>query len=451
MHDVRSVEPPRLFSRAGNPPRLGLAILVYLTVVLAWSLVVPPLEAPDETGHYEYARHVANTARPLVAGAPGYDQGESFQPPLYYLIAGAIGRPLSPIPQPVIRFNDASRFFRVGSEANLFLEDTHRSTRPYIHVMRLASVLCGLGTIVCIYFIVLDFWGSTRAAVVSVIALSLVPQFGYLSAVMSNCNLVAFLSAATFIGLTRVVRADGPARSAAFLAGVCAGAALFAKMNAGILVPIAIVACALSGTPRSARWKMLFLFALGWVLVAGWWIGNDLLEGVHPLRARLDSLPAYARPTERWLSSYWITMFPIGLFGTFWGWFGWMTLRVPTLLFGLYALLSGALLLGAGGYSISALSQATNPQKRGFAFAVLSLAIGLLFLVVYTRQYTGHQARWLSPVLAPLIIVAVTGAHQLASWFPRLRGQSGIRILLVTMGVAWLVAIGTAITGFHVR
>src|SRR5438105_3074924 len=68
-------------------------VLLGLHVVfsLAYSLITPLWEAPDEIGHYTYARYIAMHAAlpPLGARLSAYN--EAHQPPLYYwLVALAI-------------------------------------------------------------------------------------------------------------------------------------------------------------------------------------------------------------------------------------------------------------------------------------------------------------------------------------------------------------------------
>ena len=56
--------------------------VLYLAVVTAWLLVLPPFEGPDELHHYDYARYVAATGRSYLCRDTAAD-------PLY--LRGAAG------------------------------------------------------------------------------------------------------------------------------------------------------------------------------------------------------------------------------------------------------------------------------------------------------------------------------------------------------------------------
>ena len=56
-------------------------LAVAFALLVAWSLVVPVFEAPDEPDHWQYARHLHDTLR-LPIYSPSFLEGNS--PPLYY-------------------------------------------------------------------------------------------------------------------------------------------------------------------------------------------------------------------------------------------------------------------------------------------------------------------------------------------------------------------------------
>ena len=63
-------------------------ITVYLLLALAYSVLVPPWEAPDESAHYLVVEHMAREGE-----MPSFERSyEAVQPPGYYLLAGAVFR-----------------------------------------------------------------------------------------------------------------------------------------------------------------------------------------------------------------------------------------------------------------------------------------------------------------------------------------------------------------------
>lgn len=55
---------PTAFRCSGLLQEVRLALLVYLMLALAWVLLIPPWQGPDEPGHYEYARLLSVLHRP---------------------------------------------------------------------------------------------------------------------------------------------------------------------------------------------------------------------------------------------------------------------------------------------------------------------------------------------------------------------------------------------------
>ncbi|HEV7216810.1 MAG TPA: hypothetical protein VGP33_17020, partial [Chloroflexota bacterium] len=70
---------------------LFLVVIGRLALGAAYSLLQPPLESHDETGHSAYVAHIAqNLTLPRPGGTTTpFDEGH--QPPLYYVVPGLIG------------------------------------------------------------------------------------------------------------------------------------------------------------------------------------------------------------------------------------------------------------------------------------------------------------------------------------------------------------------------
>ncbi len=74
--------------------RLFLLLGLYLALGVAYSLVVPPFETPDELFHHAFARHIAQGGGLPVqdARSSGPWAQEGSQAPLYYLLVGGLTR-----------------------------------------------------------------------------------------------------------------------------------------------------------------------------------------------------------------------------------------------------------------------------------------------------------------------------------------------------------------------
>src|SRR5262245_1023885 len=71
-----------------------LAVFIILALIYAWA--TPPLEASDELWHFGLVNHIADTGE-LPVQVPGVRtawEQEGSQPPLYYLIAAVLVKPI---------------------------------------------------------------------------------------------------------------------------------------------------------------------------------------------------------------------------------------------------------------------------------------------------------------------------------------------------------------------
>ena len=78
--------------------RLLPILLLYMVITLAYSILNPLFEAPDEHWHYFTAQYIADTGQlPTIPPGDSYDEWlsqEAAQPPLYYLLGSLIIAPI---------------------------------------------------------------------------------------------------------------------------------------------------------------------------------------------------------------------------------------------------------------------------------------------------------------------------------------------------------------------
>ena len=140
-----------------------MILLAYLLVTLAYGVVNPLFEAPDEHWHYFTAQYIADM-RQLPVVANEYDawlSQEAAQPPLYYWLSSWVIRLVETgNPREQVWLNP---FFptAVGNAAALanknLVVHTEAEAWPWqgyvlaAHLLRGVSALLGLGTLLCVY------------------------------------------------------------------------------------------------------------------------------------------------------------------------------------------------------------------------------------------------------------------------------------------------------------
>jgi hypothetical protein len=219
-------------------------------VAVAFSIVVPVLEAPDEPSHLAMARYLlVNHALPNQRPELGFPAGqEGSQPPLYYAL-GAVLLGVSPGPAVAPTF-DANNPYVSFSRArdprlsrNLYAHTPAEAWPFYgdvlgIHLVRLLSVLFGAATVLFTYLIAAELFPGRRT--IAILAAALVafnPQFVFINSVANNDSAIAATSTLVIWLLVCWLVRGGSLRLAVAL-GIGLGLALLAKTDGLLLLPL---------------------------------------------------------------------------------------------------------------------------------------------------------------------------------------------------------------------
>ena len=222
------------------PAVVILALFVGLGIT--YSLVVPIFESPDELYHYPFVAHMAQGgALPVQRPNQGMMwQQEGSQPPLYYVLAGALTSWLDVDDLPIVyRLNPHARVgIPLAHDNKNMVVHTDREAFPWtgavlgIHLARLFSLLLATGTLLCTYRIALDIFPHTPILPLAALAFNaFIPMFIFISASVNNDNLVILLSSVTLLMLVRIIQ-RGASRRFLVLLGVVIGLACLTKLSA---------------------------------------------------------------------------------------------------------------------------------------------------------------------------------------------------------------------------
>jgi hypothetical protein len=286
----------------------SLILILYLVLGLAYGVMAPPFESPDEVGHFFAVKYVADYGQ-LPAPEKGLSEKylygqEGTQPPLYYL-GGALILRLSGV-----NTEDVWDYLRVNPHTTcgsphlvgnkgFLAHDPARETFPWrgsvlaLHLLRLYSTALGLATVIGVYATArLCFPDRPMIAVTATALTALNPQFLFVSAGVNNDNLVVPLCVWSLYLMLRVIR-HGPTPITSALSGLLIGSAALAKLGGLLLLPLACLAILLAawlqrpGTPtiRSlpliiGHWALIILPVLA---VAGWWYARNALLYADPM------------------------------------------------------------------------------------------------------------------------------------------------------------------------
>ncbi len=464
------------------PAELKWVVGLFLILAVAYSVVNPLFEAPDEVWHFRYVTHLAQGhGLPVLDPAhPGPWRQEATQPPLYYVLAALVVAPIDTHDAAVItRRNPHAAVGNPSADGNFnFVVHTPRERFPWhgavlaAHLVRFVSVLLGALTVALTYLLALETltwptshqeWSAVgdppaplaggqppgtggggsavsgqRSAIAFTAALlvALNPQFLFLSGAINNDNLAATLAALTLVLLMRTVN-RGPTLRRLIALGVALGLAALSKLSGlGLWGLAALVLVGLAWRRRA--WKA----ALGWgalvfgiaVALSGWWyLRNWLLYGdPTAFNVHLAVMGRRSGPVVPWQL---LREFE-GLRWSFWAVFGWFNVLPPGWVHRLFDLLS---LVAVAGLALTLL-RATSPLRLRLLVLLLWVGIMLVGLARWTVLTTATQGRLLFPALPATGVLLAVGWH---AWVPEQharRASLGLGALLT--GVALFCLFG---------
>ncbi|HEY0075887.1 MAG TPA: hypothetical protein VGB77_17425 [Abditibacteriaceae bacterium] len=372
--------------------------LLYLILVGALILQVPPGNAPDEVAHVDYVKYIAEqNALPIFHSAAPPRYGYEFhQPPLYYV------------------FCTPGAWLFTGSDLFLWC--------------RAISALFGLGTLFFIAQTVRLLWPQDKQLQWMAIGFAaLWPLHLGVSASTGNDSAAGFFCAALFSSIARGATTGWAARDAIW-AGVFAALGLWTKTTT---LPVAIVAIGaawqLHQRGFAGRWKglpaPLIVAIVGFIIALPLFIRNQMLYG-DPLGYMAFSKAA-TEGTKGFpfFSQFGVDLFTYArgilliLFCTCWGFFGGPDSAAralkpltpqpfPPLLLtpALICVLATITIV----FGLLRLRQ-EDDSPPSVSFAARWWGLGVLFIFLGWAQFayghfSGGQARYLHPALLPFCI-----------------------------------------------
>ncbi len=434
------------------PRRSFLIILsIYLILALAYSVVQPLGEAPDEADHYAYVRYLG-----LHHALPsGPEVTQSKHPPLYHAAAAALTS-WTGLDFAFLRSNPDAFPLGPDAPANFFVHTTLEDF-PWqggalaMHLGRLLSVLFGAVTVWAAWRLgSVLFPERSEVGLLAAAFLAGLPGFLYIAGAMSNDNAAGALGSLALLLLAQTLR-RGAAWKRSLGLGVVFGLGLLAKLGTLSLWPLVVLALAGAFWPRrrqprawlEAAGHAVLAWGLGLAIASPWLLRNWRLYG-DPMgwslvRATVDQRTGPLTGADLvWLGR--------GLFTYFWGRFGPIgQVRYPAPHYLLFLLVVLLLALGAIHYLRRLL-----PRDHPSIFSVLLLAAAPALVVLSIVQYSTialgtDQARLMWPAVAAIagwVGVGVAGGAN--------RLRLPVRVLVPGF-IALMAAFGLAALGLVLR
>ena len=415
-------------------------LYVALAALYAWT--TPLFEAPDETWHFWYVKHLADGGG-LAVGDPGARapwRQEGTQPPLYYLMAAQVIRGIDTADAPVLILNNphsiVGRADMPGNHNAVVPvpRDPLQGTARAAQTARLLSVALGLVTVLAAYGLGRQtFPDNPLIALGAAGAVAFNPQFLFLSGSINNDNLVIATATVGLWLLTRWLRRP-PSWPGLALLGVVGGVAALAKLS-GLALIAFIVLCVSLRALRRRSWGDLLVWNAVLIglplLIAGWFYWRNFQLYGDPLAIQVHLDLSGRRNPRPSAAQLWAELESVRR--SFWGVFGWFNVVGPEWLAWLYDALAVAALVGV----VVGVWRAWCGDRGVLPWVALLAAwagIVVVSLLRWMSLIKSAQGRLLFPALAALAVLGVWGLTQLAPRWQR------VTVGAVAMGMALAAA-----------
>jgi hypothetical protein len=255
-HGVRSLGRMRLGALGvwrAVPRAAWACALVALANGLAWSLITPPFEVPDENAHYAYVQQIAERGtlphHVVPEGHLSPAEDSMLGAVLFYQIVGERPNPapMSELQQRTVEAVEHEGLTSRGSgdalsatnnpplyyalEAVPYKLASSGSVLDRLAVMRALSALMGAISVLLIYLFLSELLPGRRWAwSAGALVVAFQPLFGFMSGGVNNDNLLYLAAAGVFWGLARSFRRGLTPANGALIGGFF-GAGIVSKLT----------------------------------------------------------------------------------------------------------------------------------------------------------------------------------------------------------------------------
>jgi hypothetical protein len=389
-------------------------ISLFAVLAIAYSVVNPLFESPDEFNHYDFVRYLIDRHE-LPVQTLGH-LTEYFEPPLYYaisslVIGGISTEPYTPQVNPFFgyeayRFGVDNKALYIHSMQEAF---PYRGTALAAHLLRGFSILLGVLSLTVGFQALREVFKRPAIALGSIAIIAFNPQFLLVSSSISNDNLIILLSVSMTWLAIRIAQSGITTRRTFMMAALTA-AAVLTKLSAGVLVLVLLAAMLVAKTPWRKWLSTLVIAAAVGLVLTGWWFLRNLWLYGEPTGIRMwqqiwgwQSVAVKVSDIGVVLQNFWTS---------YWGRFGWGQIVLPDgvywvlLIVGLFSLIGFIRNLYDWRVRHGAISpEVFLPDADSRGLGILAITLGLLLSISLWYGLVnpaGTAGRFWFPAMVPI-------------------------------------------------
>ncbi len=383
-----------------------LVLAAYLVLGLAYSLVNPVFEGPDESLHYANIRFIVEERR-LPVLEPD-EPTKAHHPPLYYALGALLTQRVPDDNFDAIagRVNDFW-IYRVdeysADNKNLYLHDPVIEGFPYqdvvlgVQMVRWLSLMMGAGTLFLVYTTAKELLPQRPPLWLVVAALvAFNPMFLFVNTSVHD-DVLANLVTAGMLFLTARLMVRGTTVSRVIGLGILSGLAILTKLTCLLITPGVGLAILWRLWVEKGRIRLRDVLRYGGIvvllalLIGGWWLARNQLVYGEPT--------SMERQVEAWggtregAPNLAAAVRELGfLHDSFWGVFGYGQIPMPSWAYVFYRLLGLTALVGVVRMGMRRRSGRADRPAHGVedlpngGLVILLSAPFITFAILFTRM-----------------------------------------------------------------
>lgn len=401
-------------------------LLIFLLKGLFYIFLIPPWEAPDENAHvayvhYLYHNHVLpdyKTKKEVIDVT--LSKSRVSQRILLIKIQDRITRR-----QELYNRNQYTTAVYVGPAAGnpplyyvyslpFYLLSLFFKSYWSLIFLRVGSLLLGFLALIVIYKIVqILFPKSSIFPFLTMLLVMLNPMLTFMTAVV-NTDSIILLSFTLFVYFTLrfIVLIPHPTIRNLILVGFISSLASLSKPNMMILIPVYLVYLIIF--KQLTKKNLIFSFISSICIPIIFYGIKFMLYGMSSLTYSFLDIKSQPASFWKYPINFILDKQPVGIFMSFWGFFGWLDVPMPKWIYALFLLV---IVIAIGGWIYvfkNKIRLIPTPSKAHFFVYITSIAYILtifLFDIVGFVQ-THHfsiQGRYFLPVLFVVVILILQG------------------------------------------
>lgn len=421
----------------------SLVLVPFIFSCFITTIITPPFEAPDENHHLDFINYFSsNLALPDQSNESTRVDGEGHQNPLYYMLTGVFVR--------LVVSNNKIDFLLSPNEKHIWHGGTEWATTVFdhskiifinnekilFHILRGFSVLFSVITLLFLLKTTYLFTSDLKISLITVLLISTLPQFIFISSVVNNDSFVIMFITMSFYYLLKYLK-NGRKKNNLYIAVFIYVLAFYTKLYSAGLIFIFLLFLLIDEREQKLskdNIKQVALVSLAIIiLISPWFIRNFVIY--DSFLGNQSFIHGNKTIFDLNLSEIFSQILFLGT--SFIGRFGWGNISLHLYHYLLYLFIA----------SIVVYFTFASKEDKAKVYVNLSfvgIIIVFLQMVYYGTIDLQFQGRYIFPALIFIVVIITVSLNSLVHSIPLMQKYSviiGVLFLLYSQNIIALITL----------